>query len=274
MEFRQQESGGARSSKAKVSTPASSLDWLVKNVVPAAALGVWFGESPAYKSFLALDLAFSVAHGRAWSGHDISPGSVIYIAGDNHRNFMRAEAWHRARGLKPRDADLIHVDWLPLAAPASIKTVVDAAAELNHPPGLIVVDGLSQLFGGTEDSRDAVTQNFRALRREFCDRFGSAVLIVHHSGHRDRHRPRGSAAISAESDFVYQVRGWNFSHHFRVDLVKRKGDFEPPALQFDLETIELRRDEDGDPVSTLTPKWRGANPGPVWARYGVGVGNP
>jgi len=46
------------------------------------------------KTFIALDMAFSVATGTPWQGHDTKQGSVVYIAAEGVQGMaQRIDAW-------------------------------------------------------------------------------------------------------------------------------------------------------------------------------------
>ena len=54
-------------------------DWLVKNVLPVGSQGVLFGPSGSGKSFVALDMALSLATGQPWQGLEVKQGPVARI---------------------------------------------------------------------------------------------------------------------------------------------------------------------------------------------------
>ena len=57
------------------------------------------GEAASYKSFIAMDIAFSVATGRPWQGRTVQRGSVLYAAAEGaHTVRDRHYAWRIDRG--------------------------------------------------------------------------------------------------------------------------------------------------------------------------------
>ena len=48
-----------------------------------------FGQPASGKSFLAVDLAASIATGRAFQGLKTQKGDVVYIAGEGYRGLKR-----------------------------------------------------------------------------------------------------------------------------------------------------------------------------------------
>jgi RecA-family ATPase len=58
---------------------AVSVSWLVQDFFAEKSVGLIVGESQAGKTFLALDLAVSVATGRQFFGKRVSKGGVLYM---------------------------------------------------------------------------------------------------------------------------------------------------------------------------------------------------
>src|SRR5262249_31524456 len=72
--------------------------WLVKPVMPADSVGMMFGASGTFKSFIAVDAAMHVAHGLPWMGRRTRQGDVIYLAAEGGTGLWgRICAWHQAR---------------------------------------------------------------------------------------------------------------------------------------------------------------------------------
>jgi hypothetical protein len=97
------------------------VPWLVKHVVPADSIGVIYGGSGTFKSFIAIDLAMHIAHGMEWLGKKTKKGPVLIIAAEGGAGlWRRIVAWHRHRRLRWDDID---VRVLPMA----IDLTTDAA---------------------------------------------------------------------------------------------------------------------------------------------------
>src|SRR5262249_14489394 len=74
-------------------------EWLVDGLVGESALAVLFGTPGVGKSFLALDLAMSVATGRPWLGQETKPGGVVYVYAEGTTGLKhRTQAWRLKRG--------------------------------------------------------------------------------------------------------------------------------------------------------------------------------
>ena len=53
---------------AELEVLAKNSSWPIKNLIPDDAIGMFFGASGTYKSFIAIDAALHVAHGLKWCG--------------------------------------------------------------------------------------------------------------------------------------------------------------------------------------------------------------
>ena len=73
---------------------------LVDGVIFRNTLVNVFGPPASFKSFLALDIGLSVAHGGSWHGRQVHSGPVLYIAGEGAAGIRkRASAWMQNHGV-------------------------------------------------------------------------------------------------------------------------------------------------------------------------------
>lgn len=233
---------------------AQQVRWTVKHVIPAASVGMLFGGSGTFKSFIALDCALHVAHGLPWLGRLTLTAPVLYIAAEGGAGlWTRIHAWHKARGLKWGDVPFYVV-------PAAIDLaqdawrVVDAAQAVGVSPALVVVDTLSQTYSGEENSANEMAAYLRELGLRFRDLWQCAVLLVHHTGHQATERPRGSSAIRSNVDFLLGVYRDEKEMLATVTSVKQKdGELMPDAV-FGLTVWDVAVDEDGDKITSLVAR--------------------
>ena len=233
---------------------AEAVRWAVKHVVPAASVGMLFGGSGTFKSFIALDLALHVAHGLPWMGRLTQQGPVLYIAAEGGAGlWARIDAWHRARNMRWQDAPLYVV---PQAVDLTVDSwrVVDAAQAVGVSPTLVVVDTLSQTYSGEENSANEMAAYLREIGLRFRSLWQCAVMLVHHTGHAATERPRGSSAIRANIDFLLSVYRDEREMLATLGCVKQKdGDLFTDAT-FGLSKVSLGQDNDGDPVTSLVAR--------------------
>lgn len=230
------------------------IRWAVKGVLPASSLGMMFGGSGTFKSFIALDAALHVAHGLPWLGRITKAAPVLYIAAEGGAGlWARINAWHKARGLKwgevpfyvvPHAVDLTADAW----------RVVDAAQALGVRFGLVVVDTLSQTYSGEENSANEMAAYFREIGLRFRELWQCTVLLVHHSGHSSTERPRGSSAIRANVDFLLGVFRDEKELLATLTCVKQKDGELFSDANFRMHVQDLGLDEDGDKLTSLVAR--------------------
>ena len=239
---------------AQLQEKAVNISWLVKGAVPLESLGVLFGASGTFKSFVALDLALHIAHGMPWMGRKTKQGPVIFIAAEGGAGlWRRIEAWHRERGINWQDAP-IYV--LPIAVDLTTDCarVVEAAAALSVVPLLIVVDTMSQTFSGEENSATEVAAYMRELGMWFRESWMCAVMVIHHSGHVASERPRGSSTIRSNVDFMFGVHRDEKEMLATLSCHKQKDGEAFKDEMFALSVFELGLDEDGDTITALVAR--------------------
>jgi hypothetical protein len=233
---------------------AGEVRWLVKRMVPAESLGMLFGGSGTFKSFVALDAALHIAHGLPWLGRRTTQGPVLYIAAEGGAGlWARVQAWHQARRLSWQDVPFY-------AVPAAVDLtsdawrVVDAAQGVGVRPLLVVVDTLSQTYSGEENSANEMAAYFRELGARFRQLWKCAVLLIHHSGHLATERPRGSSAIRANLDFMFGVFRDEKEMLATMACAKQKDGEAFDEVTFSLSSQTLGTDSDGDAVTSLVAR--------------------
>ncbi len=233
---------------------AQAVAWLCKRVIPSDSIGMLFGGSGTFKSYIALDLALHVCHGLPWMGRKTKAGAVLFIAAEGGAGLWpRIEAWHRARGLDWRKAPL-HVVPVAVDLGQDAWRVVDAAQLAGITPALVVVDTLSQTYSGEENSANEMAAYLRALGQRFRALWHCTVLLIHHSGHAATERPRGSSAIRANVDFLLGV--WRDEKEMLATLacIKQKDGELFDDATFQLTPHKLGFDDDGDETSQLAAR--------------------
>jgi hypothetical protein len=179
------------------------VTWLVRDLLHAECFAVMFGAPKSGKTYAALDLAMHAAHGMSWHGHAIPrPLRVVYLGGEGHTGLrVRLHAWRHAHKAPLRGDMRI----LPaaLALLEERKSIAQTLQEVR--PDVVFIDTLNAYFGGgDENSTQDMTAWVNAVR-QLRDSLGCAVVVIHHTGHADQSRERGSIALRGAADVVLQV---------------------------------------------------------------------
>ncbi|WP_281711778.1 AAA family ATPase [Dermacoccus nishinomiyaensis] len=184
---------------------------LIEGVLPAQAYALLVGRDATWKSFLALDMALTIAAGLdTWRDQWVGlwgAAPVLYLAGEGAGQFpARVDAWCRSNGI---DTDRLD-DQLTIAPSVpdfyaggdAFEQLLEWAAE--HRPVLTVVDTLRRASGAADPNSAGdmgrIVDNIGRLR----DASGGTVLGIAHSAKSDIDA-RGSSVIEDDSDAVLRV---------------------------------------------------------------------
>ena len=233
--------------------PASNS--IIRGMLDYDSLAYCWGDSEAGKSFLMLDRDLHIANGMNWCGRKTKQGFVLYIAGEGkHGLIKRVKAWHDYYGLPVSNNIAFRTIPTALCDPKAVgelTTVVKAIMEsLNQNPAVIELDTVNRNFGpGDENSTKDMTA-FVAGMDQLRIASGAAVSAVHHCGHGDKTRSRGSIVLHNSVDFEYRVskEGDCFNEYVTtLDFMKVKDYDKPKSLSWKWQLQSLPwADEDDD----------------------------
>ena len=187
--------------------------WLVDELWGCQAVGIVGGEPKCGKSFLALDLAVSVAAGVPALRHfpTAHPGPVLMYAAEDAGHIVRSrlEAIARGAGTALERLDIAVID-----APALRLDQRDDRQRLHHTvgrfnPRLLLLDPLVRLHGVDENAVAEIAP-ILAFLRDLQRTFATAVVLVHHARKSAATRPgqalRGSSELHAWGDSNLYLR--------------------------------------------------------------------
>lgn len=211
------------------------VDWLVQGVLPRGALGYLIGEPGNGKTFVALDLAYSLATGRDWWGHEVAEtGPVLYVAAEDDRGVQaRARAW-RSRFCGGQTTGKVHfLTHAPqVGEPGSFDALRLLVGVLQ--PVLVILDTQARVTRGL-DENDSKAMGELIHQANQIQKLGAAVLSVHHPA-RGGTVPRGSSAQEGAADVVVLCT-MDDDKVLKVKNTKQKNaaEFEPLTLGLDPE---------------------------------------
>ena len=183
----------------------SKPDWLIKGILERGSMNLIFGESGAGKSLFAMDWAFCAANGENWHGHKVKEElKTLYILGEGFRGAsMRFKALSQKYGLTPKNIRLSRRS-INLLDNREADEIIKIVTELDFIPDIIIIDTLHRNMVGDENSSEDMAMYFKSIEL-LARRLNSAIVTVHHSGHGDKGRSRGSSSIKAAMDAEFCV---------------------------------------------------------------------
>ena len=183
----------------------SKPDWLIKGILERGSMNLLFGESGAGKSLFAMDWAFCAANGENWHGHKVKEElKTLYILGEGFRGAsMRFKALSQKYSLTPKNIRLSRRS-INLLDNKEADEIIKIVTELDFIPDIIIIDTLHRNMVGDENSSEDMAMYFKSIEL-LARRLNSAIVTVHHSGHGDKGRSRGSSSIKAAMDAEFCV---------------------------------------------------------------------
>ena len=184
--------------------------WLVEGLWCDQAVGIVGGEPKCCKSFLALDLAVSVASGAPCLRRfpAVRTGPVLLFPAEDALGVVR----QRLGGISAAagvdfaslQVDVITAPTLRLDLPADRQRLEGTVAERR--PRLLVLDPLIRLHRIDENDASQVAPLLSFLR-ELQRKYQVAVVVVHHA-RKDAHGTRPGQALRGSSE----LHGWGDSN--------------------------------------------------------------
>lgn len=201
--------------------------WLVDGVLPLAGKSMLFGKGGSMKTFMALDLALSVAAGIPWHGRAVEGGPVVYIAAEGRYGLaIRVRSWldhHPEAARQARRRFRMVPRSVALDDAQSAQQLQEGLLRQGLAPedvALLVADTYHQTV--SPDHSENETDSSRALKKSLDEAFPSAaVLWLHHTPRSDSSRPRGANSLENLCDVLWLARKSQAALP-RVTLVNKK----------------------------------------------------
>ncbi|WP_288080680.1 helicase RepA family protein [Pseudomonas sp.] len=189
---------------------AAHESWLLDDLLPATGIAFVYGPPGSYKSFIAVDMALSIATGRAWHGYESeTPGGVVYIAAEGARGVKeRVVAWCKHYGVERGPFAILPVPVMMddvVMVQAFTECLQQAREAMNAPIRMVVIDTMARSFNGDENSAQEVGAFVNACSRFAGDIDNCFVLVVAHTGKDLTRGIRGSSALDGAADCHFLV---------------------------------------------------------------------
>lgn len=256
------------------------VEWLIKDALPAGGLGFLYGAPGSYKSFVCYDLALTLAYAcPEWIGREVrGDGRVLYIANEGSAGARkRITAWQRKHGIA-EDNDAFHLirksmSFMNAEDVAKLDRTVAAHVAAHGDVSLIIVDTVSRVLPGADENLQKDMTVFVAACDGLRERYGAAVLGVHHTNKNGD--MRGSTVFLGQGDCIFRVEKSEVGRGGVMTCEKQKDAEDGWKKVFDVETQEWMPTGRIEAVSSLVVAWTDAlpeateDPGSKWPRRDV-----
>jgi hypothetical protein len=226
--------------------------WLIEDVLPLGGLCALYGVPGGGKSFIALDMALSIAAGVHWQGHTTKKGYVVYVSAEGGSGISkRVAAWldyHHVSNTNPfllsfvvstisvhpdsKDIDAVIEQTVHRQDYQELLEAHLAPGE-SAPPLFVIVDTLARCFVGDENQQEdmgAFIAGLDHLREEH----DATVLVVHHTN-KMGDEERGSSAFRGACDAMLSIKVSDGHKYLKCSKQKDAEEFAP--VQFALTQV-------------------------------------
>ncbi|WP_287879055.1 AAA family ATPase [Acidovorax sp.] len=221
------------------------LAWRVRGVLPAVGLAALYGPSASGKSFLAFDMAASIAEGQRWFDCRVEAAPVVYAALEGEAGFkLRAQAWETSRGRALPDG--LHLMLQPFKLTDG-QDVIDLAAVV--PAGAVVVlDTLNRAAPTADENSSRDMGEILEAAKTLQTLTRGLVLLVHHTGKNAAAGLRGHSSLFAAMDAAIEVSRDGDRREWKV--AKSKDGQDGDAHPFKLAVEVLGTEQTGEAITS------------------------
>ena len=231
-----------------------NIKWIIKGILESPGVNLLSGKYGSGKSFITFSMAFCVASGIDWHGHKCRELHVVVLAGEGHSGIGdRFHALSIHYGIECPDNLYISKVPAKLMDRTNASWVKKSVDNVCPGEGLVIIDTLNRNFGDGDENSTRDMTSFVASVDDHFRHSGKTVLIVHHTGHAEASRGRGSSVLpgSCEGEFIVT----NNESVIEFSCKKQKNYKQSENISFELEEVDLNRiDDDGDSVVSMVVK--------------------
>ncbi len=229
-------------------------DEIIEDIITAGAGSVLYGDSHSGKTWLAINMACSVALGREWLGKRTEPGLVVYLAAESPQSVQtRLQAYQKHYGVKVPNLAIVRnpIDLFASDGDTNkiIQLVRQLEAERNIKAVLIIGDTLARLSAGANENAGQdmgiVVKHFDLIRNECKSHF----MLIHHCGKNAAAGMRGWSGVRAAIDTEIEVTDSGSGRSAEITKqrdLSTKGEI----IGFNLESIHMGYSKWNKPVTS------------------------
>lgn len=221
--------------------------FLIDGIMPQKCLSAIVGPSYSFKTFIALEMALSVAAGLPFHGEKVKQGTVIYVNGEGRHGIMtRINAWCQSKSIDPAGLPFIlsktPINLRDTAELAKLLAIYESVPDMR----MIVIDTLNRCAGGMNENAPVDMAEFVNACSAMIHRFDCAVCVIHHTGKDLNGGARGHSSFYAALDTEISVKKLG-NHDVQMICSKQKDAPEFETIQFiavsTLDSIILEKTE-------------------------------
>jgi KaiC/GvpD/RAD55 family RecA-like ATPase len=221
------------------------VNYLIAKTLEVSSVSLLYGMSGTGKTFTALHLALSIAHGQYWYGRKTKCGPVWFVNTEGGRSLKkRIQAWYIEHDALELTDNFKIIPW-SLDLREYLQELTDTLDSAKEKPVLIVLDNFSMCVAGIDQNKqDEVTPILRSLHA-IAEEYGSHVMLVHHTNKEGDFN--GTMAFRNHVDAMIELRKTekNDKNSPILFTSQKARDDEPFSdIRTELKSINLYYDEE------------------------------
>ena len=244
---------------------ADEGNWRIKGLVPEVGIGLLAARRGAGKTFVAIDLSYTLARLKAYISKPIVENiGTLWIARETPGQIPL-----RLRGL-PEEPGCWPFRYIKTCPPlldtkgrTNRKSVDDIIATLKVaneqmierfgiPIGFVPIDTMRKAagYGDRGENDPSQTGNVMQALSDIAEETRTFVLGIDHMGHDTSRGARGGTSKEDDADLVLYLNGEHGKGKMIVEKVRNGID--GIVVEYECIKVELGLDRDGDPVTTCS----------------------
>lgn len=209
-------------------------EWLIDRHFRKKSTVCVYGGSGEGKTFFAMDTALCMATGKPFldkwhisqDNYEFVGHPVCYVTSEGEHDFaLRMQVWEIKHGISAPDNFIIIPNVFNLQEATEVDEILRMATEqLGQMPSIIYIDTLARNFGGGDENSSKDMNNFIRQLDYMREQSGATIAVVHHTGHSEKDRERGSSALRAACDTSIRISmaGQGLTAKISVNCSKQK----------------------------------------------------
>ena len=218
------------------------IEWLISKHLIGRGVMFIYGPSQAGKTFLAVDLALSMALKNEWLGMPIKRNTPIrYAAFEDYSGVaMRVDGWRTHYGYSEEELGEKFLlggegSSLIITKEDSVENFIQSLGDFRK--GIIFIDTLNKVGGGEDENSNGRMGLAISHAERISYATDSLVIIIHHTGKDESKGMRGATAAHGGADLIYKITRDEDEREVTFEKIKNGRDGH--GKSYSLETVFL-----------------------------------
>jgi len=204
---------------------------LIDGVLFRDTIAVLDGGPGSFKSFVAIDMALSIASGVDWHECPVRQGPVLYVCAEGASGMgKRIKAWELVHNQQAPECTYCVPETVNFLDPGAVEQLCELIRGLPEPPVFAAIDTLARSMPGGEEntSKDMglAVAAMDAVRREAN---GATVMVLHHVN-RAQGTIRGHSSLLGAVDTELKATKTGMNLTLSCEKQKDTAEFKPIVL--------------------------------------------